>query len=70
MLRINGALSGSSQDELVMMEKLEKDCEAKYITRDSSTITIGIRGTEEVYDIMQVFEFSSDRKMMSITVKR
>jgi len=35
VLRIQGKLSGSSQDELVMMEMIENEYAAKFIMRDS-----------------------------------
>ena len=62
-------MSGSSQDELVMMEMIEKDYNCSFLVRDSSSIKISMRGIQETYEILQVFEFTSDRKMMSITVK-
>jgi len=68
VLRVKGNLSGSSQDELVMMEMIEKDYQAKFLMRDTSSIKISLRGIEEIYDIIQIYEFTSDRKMMSITV--
>ena len=49
VLRIKGKLSGSSQDELVLMEMVEKDCEAKLVQRDSDSITISLRGQIEIY---------------------
>ena len=70
VLRVNGNLSGSSQDELVMLQMIEKDYQAKFIIRDSSSIKISLRGIEEIYDIFQIYEFTSDRKMMSITVRK
>ena len=70
VLRVKGNLSGSSQDELVMMEMIEKDYQAKFLMRDTSSIKISLRGVEEIYDIIQIHEFTSDRKMMSITVQK
>jgi len=35
VLRIQGKLSGSSQDELVMMEMIEDEYDAEFIMRDS-----------------------------------
>ena len=49
VLRVKGKLSGSSQDELVMMEAIEKHYAAKFVTRDSGTMTISIREVEEIY---------------------
>ena len=69
VLRIQGKLSGSSQDELVMMDMLEREYDARFIMRDSQSIKISINEVDEVYDILNVYEFTSDRKMMSITVQ-
>ena len=70
VLRINGKLSGSSQDELVMMEMIEKEYDCEFISRDSDSVRVRIRDVTETFTILKVFEFSSDRKMMSVTVKR
>ena len=51
-----------------MMEMIEKEYNARFIMRDSQSIKISINKVEEVYDVLNVFEFTSDRKMMSITV--
>ena len=48
----------------------EKDYDAKLVRRDSDSITISLRGQIEIYEICKVQEFTSERKMMSITVKR
>ena len=40
------------------------------VDRDSDTIKISIRGKLETYKVIKVYEFNSDRKMMSVTVKR
>ena len=67
--RINGKLQGSSQDELVMMDMIYKQYNSSFISCDTSSIKISIRGNEETYEIIDVYKFSSDRKMMSVTVK-
>ena len=61
-------LSGSSQDELVLMQMLEDLYEATLLSRDSDSITIRINGMVENYRVVKIYEFDSDRKMMSITV--
>ena len=53
-----------------MMQLIEDHYEAKMIDRDSDTVKISIRGNVEAYKVIKVYEFNSDRKMMSITVKR
>lgn len=70
VLRIDGKLSGSSQDELVLMEMIELNYNSSFVTKDSDSITIKINDQTEVYTIVKIYEFSSDRKMMSVTVKR
>lgn len=52
------------------MEKLEESYKAVFVNRDSDSVTIKIRDNEEVYNIIKVYEFNSDKKMMSVTVKR
>ena len=41
----------------------------KLVARDATSITIDILGEREVYDVIKVFEFTSERKMMSIIMK-
>ena len=38
--------------------------------KDSETISIWISGQSEIYTIIKMFEFTSDRKMMSVIVKK
>lgn len=61
--------SGSSQDELCLIEMAEKKGLAKLVARDATTMTIEVLGETEKYDVVKVFEFSSERKMMSVIVK-
>lgn len=61
--------SGSSQDELCLIEMVEKKRLAKLVARDATTMTIEVLGETETYDVVKVFEFSSERKMMSVVVK-
>ena len=42
---------------------------AKLVARDATSITIDILGEREVYDVIKVFEFTSERKMMSVIMK-
>ena len=69
MLRIEGRLSGSSQDELVLIEEIEKSHNSKFEHRDAENIIISVNGQKESYKIIKIYEFSSDRKMMSVTVE-
>lgn len=61
--------SGSSQDELCLLEMVEKKRLASMVSRDATSITVKIFNEIEVYDLLKVFEFSSERKMMSVVVK-
>ena len=70
VLRINGELSGASQDELALMKMVEDRCACKLISRDSDTIKLEMQLNIETYQIKKVYDFTSDRKMMSITVLR
>ena len=42
---------------------------AKLVARDATSITIEVMGATETYDIIKVFEFTSERKMMTIIVR-
>ena len=42
---------------------------AKLVARDATSITIEVMGVTETYDIIKVFEFTSERKMMTIIVR-
>jgi len=70
VLKINGKLSGASQDELVLMQMIEENYDSSFVSRDADSITIEVNNVKEVYDIIKFYEFTSERKMMSITVKR
>lgn len=61
--------SGSSQDELCLLEMVEKKGLAKLLKRDATSVTIEVMGEVETYDVIKVIEFSSERKMMSVVMK-
>lgn len=63
-------LAGRSHDELVLINLVEDKYECKFVSRIGSDIKISIRGTEETYKIIKCYEFSSNRKMMSVSVIR
>ena len=48
---------------------VEKRGLARLVSREATSMTIEIQGVLEVYDVLKVHEFTSDRKMMSIIVK-
>jgi len=58
----------SSMDELVLV-KMCRDCGVVSLTSKTETeITLTVNGDKEVYKVLKVQEFSSDTKMMSVTV--
>ena len=61
--------SGSSIDELCLLEMVEEKNLAKFLARDTQTITVEILGELERYSYVKMYEFSSERKMMSVVVK-
>jgi magnesium-transporting ATPase (P-type) len=62
--------SGSSQDEITFLEMCRDVGFCSFIERDSNMITINIQGEEEKYQILRCIDFTSDRKKMSVIVKR
>ena len=72
LINLNGSVeqkSGASQDELCLLDMVENKNMAKLVARDATSMTVEIMGQIEVYDIVKVNEFSSDRKMMSVVVR-
>ena len=63
-------LSGSSQDEIQLLHAGSATSFASLLSRDSDSVKISLNGRDEEYKIIKVFEFTSDRKMMSVVVKR
>ena len=61
--------SGASVDEICLLEMAEAKNLAKLVARDTETVTVQILGELERYQYVKVFEFSSERKMMSVVVK-
>ena len=51
------------------MEYIEKEYGSRFVSRDSDTITIEVQGRQEIYKILKIYEFTSARKMMSVTVE-
>jgi P-type E1-E2 ATPase len=63
-------LAGRSHDELVLINLVEEKYESRFVSRIGSDIKISIRGQEENYKIIKIYEFTSGRKMMSVSVIR
>jgi len=55
---------------LVLLNLVEAKYEAKFVSRVGSDIKISIRGHEESYKIIKIYEFNSNRKMMSVSLIR
>lgn len=65
--------SGSSQDEINLLEVARDSGISNLIQRGQDSITIDIQTTSdkpkvEVYQVLKIFEFNSDRKMMSVVL--
>ena len=41
-----------------------------FVERSSDTIKIDAQGTTEIYKVLKIIDFTSDRKRMSVIVKR
>lgn len=63
-------LTGRSHDELVLINLVEEKYKSRFVSRIGSNISISIRGKEEQYKIIKIYEFLSGRKMMSVSVIR
>ena len=61
--------SGSSIDELCLLEMVEEKHLARFIARDTQTITVEILGELERYSYVKMYEFTPERKLMSVVVK-
>ena len=63
-------LSGTSLDEVCFLEMAEKSGVCNYKDRDQTTIRITVNDKLEEYTLLRMFEFTSDRKKMSVIVRR
>ena len=52
-----------------MLEAVESKGLARLVARDATSMTIEVLGQTETYNIEKVFEFSSERKMMSVVAR-
>lgn len=64
------SLSGASQDEVTFLEMCKATGFAYFIERQADKVRICVDGNEEEYQILRVIEFTSDRKRMSVIVRR
>jgi magnesium-transporting ATPase (P-type) len=63
-------LNCNSQDEKVLLDTLQDKYGFKLISRTTDTVEIEMNGEVETWKIIKLNEFSSERKMMSIVVRR
>jgi phospholipid-translocating ATPase len=64
------SFTGSSQDEITFLDMCRDVGLCRFVERNSDEIKIEVQGKIEKYQIIKVVEFSSDRKRMSVIVKR
>ncbi len=62
-------ITGSSQDEIVLIQAFTDARIGKLRNRDQDTYSIEIFGQIENYKLFKTIEFTSDRKMMSVVMK-
>ncbi|CDW80053.1 probable phospholipid-transporting atpase ih [Stylonychia lemnae] len=63
------SISSASLDEQILLQMSSSSNFARFLKKDSDTMTIQLQDKEEIYDVLKVFEFDSTRKMMSVIVK-
>jgi magnesium-transporting ATPase (P-type) len=66
---LNLAYNGPSVDEVCLLNMTKDTQKGYFLDRDSSSIRIMINGEEESYDLLKTFQFTSERKAMSVVVK-
>lgn len=66
---MNEHITGSSQDEIVLIEAIKESGIGRLIDRNSDQYVIEIMGKEEKYNMLKINEFTSERRMMSVVFK-
>lgn len=61
--------NGPSVDEVCLLDMAAKTCIGKFLTRDSETVSITLNGKTEQYGLIKTFEFTSERKAMSVMLQ-
>lgn len=61
--------NGPSVDEVCLLDMAASTGIGKFITRDSETVTISLNGQTEEYGLIKTFEFTSERKAMSVMIQ-
>lgn len=64
------SITGNSEDELVLMRMIEDNYDSEFLGRTGDKISIRVRDQTEQYKIVNFYEYTSERKMMSITLIR
>ena len=68
--RVGEQLHCESQDELVLLEHIERQYDAKLLENGKKEIVISIDGRLSKYEKIRTMKFTSQRKMMSVAVRR
>ena len=58
---------GTSPDEITLLDAA-KEVGYSFIDRNSESMTIEIFGRKKTYRLLQKFEFTSERKKMSVVI--
>jgi magnesium-transporting ATPase (P-type) len=61
------AYQGTSPDEITLLDAA-KEVGYRFLDRTSETMKVEIFGKEKTYKLLQKFEFTSDRKKMSVVI--
>ena len=61
--------NGPSVDEVCLLEMCHDSGLGEFKKRDATSYKISVRDEIETYQILKVFEFTSERKAMSVIVK-
>lgn len=62
------AYQGTSPDEITLLDAA-KEVGYAFLDRDSESLQISIFGRKKTYRLLQKFEFTSERKKMTVVVK-
>jgi magnesium-transporting ATPase (P-type) len=62
--------TGSSQDEITFLNMCRDVGFVHFVERESNKIRISVRGEIESYTVLKIVEFTSERKRMSVIVRR
>jgi len=62
------AYQGTSPDEITLLDAA-KEVGYSFLDRDSESLQINVFGRKKIYRLLQKFEFTSERKKMTVVVK-